>query len=65
MEKLDKIFIAIQKIFIVSFAIFISVNCFRASHNASIESDTGSSIALFIIGILSIYIPITIIKLKK
>jgi hypothetical protein len=41
------------------------VNCFRASHNASIESDTGSSIALFIIGILAIYIPITIIKLKK
>lgn len=65
MNKLDKFFILIQKIFVVMFAVFISVNCFRASHNASIDGETWTSIALFVIGILAIYVPITIIKLKK
>lgn len=55
----------LQRVFIILFAMFICLNCCRAGYQSLTSGETTVAIAMFVIGVLAVYVPITIIKYKN
>jgi hypothetical protein len=55
----------IQRVFIILFAAFICINTWRAAYISYLDGDKSVATLMFIVGVLAMYVPITIIDLKK
>ena len=55
----------LQRVFIILFTMFICLNCCRAGYQSLTSGETTAAIAMFVIGVLAVYVPITIIKSKN
>ena len=54
----------LQRVIIILFTVFICVNAWRAAHQSLMQGDRSVAAIMFIVGILALYVPLTIMDIK-
>jgi uncharacterized membrane protein len=55
----------VQRVIIILFTVFICVNAWRAAHQSLMQGDRSVAAIMFIVGILALYVPLTIMDIKE
>jgi len=55
----------VQRVIVILFTIFICVNAWRAGHQSLMEGDRSVAAIMFIVGVLALYVPLTIMDIKE
>ena len=55
----------VQRVIVILFTVFICVNAWRAGHQSLMEGDRSVAAIMFIVGVLALYVPLTIMNIKE
>lgn len=55
----------VQRVIVILFTVFICVNAWRAGHQSLMEGDRSVAAIMFIVGVLALYVPLTIMDIKE
>lgn len=55
----------VQRVIVILFTVFICVNAWRAGHQSLMEGDRSVAAIMFIVGVLALYVPLTIMDIRE